>query len=245
MKIFLDLTREGKIELRLETDKFHNNPDWVTSWVQKNIPGSSGIRGFSKIGGTAIIDDREQIISCLQAWQASDNGNLQQITRDPQPQVFMWQQASFNIPDLKTVGRLLASLDKLAGESISKEEFDTFTKNSSEELKSIKSARKVAGNQSSLESSTSEKIQKSSLDLFQEEHNRLFEKSKNSFLGGWRKTGIQPNWELSDYLKHAQEHNNRSRQAFINLGWMDKNGSLTEQAPKDLRDSSSKSEPRY
>ncbi|STX29237.1 cysteine protease domain, YopT-type [Legionella beliardensis] len=81
---------------------------------------------------------------------------------------------------------------------------------------------------------TEKEASRSCMEAFQAEHRRLFTKDKDGFFSKWYKTELKNDWELSDYLKHAKENNNRSREAFVNLNWMNKDGTLTENAPEEI-----------
>jgi hypothetical protein len=66
---------------------------------------------------------------------------------------------------------------------------------------------------------------------FKEKHQAMFEKDKQSCFGKWRNTTVTKETSLEESIKHAKESNNRTRQAFIDLGWMNKKGEVTKSAP--------------
>ncbi|MFC3909904.1 hypothetical protein ACFORL_12575 [Legionella dresdenensis] len=66
--------------------------------------------------------------------------------------------------------------------------------------------------------------------LFLNEYDALFTADKAGFFGVYRNKGIKPEWSLAEIIQHAQSDNNRSRQACINLGWMDKQGKIKNEA---------------
>ena len=72
------------------------------------------------------------------------------------------------------------------------------------------------------------------------EHGKLYENDQNRFYGFFylfRRTKIDySSHDLSIIIRHAVENNNRTRKVFINLGWMDEKGGLTEAAPQPVRD---------
>ncbi|KTD09155.1 tRNA modification GTPase TrmE [Legionella gratiana] len=74
-----------------------------------------------------------------------------------------------------------------------------------------------------------------SLEKFRAKHKELYDKDMRSF-SSLRHTKVDENWALHDCVLHAQKHDNRSRKAFIDLGWMHKDGSLTENAPRAVRE---------
>lgn len=55
-------------------------------------------------------------------------------------------------------------------------------------------------------------------------HGQMFKDSKQGFFGCFRNTKIKDNMSLKDIIDHAKHANNRSRQACIQLGWMDGKG---------------------
>jgi hypothetical protein len=84
----------------------------------------------------------------------------------------------------------------------------------------------------------------SSMQQFFNEHARLLLRDRKAPFGSWRETTItdkrKQGMDLSEIVEHAMESKNRSRQAFINLGWMKKDGTLTKDAPKDVSECVSK-----
>lgn len=81
----------------------------------------------------------------------------------------------------------------------------------------------------------------SPIELFREEHKKLFDKSKAGFGGYFRNTKLTSKMDLTQIIEHAKNHDNRSRQACINLGWMDKNGTLNKDTverpiPQEVQD---------
>lgn len=70
---------------------------------------------------------------------------------------------------------------------------------------------------------------------FVDEHCRLLTEAKDSFGGCLRGTKVDYSQSVADFIKHAQTSNNRSRQAFINIGVMDLEGRLTQQGQEALK----------
>jgi len=70
---------------------------------------------------------------------------------------------------------------------------------------------------------------------FSVEHKRLFDKSKAGIFGFLRKTNLKADSLLSDILQYAKDNNNRSRQACVNLGWMNIDGTLATGAPEEIK----------
>ena len=78
------------------------------------------------------------------------------------------------------------------------------------------------------------------IDQFLREHTRLFNESKSGILGVFRKTTLDKISSLAEILQYAKENDNRSRQACINLGWMNKDGALNTKnsdLPQEIKDS--------
>ncbi|KTD82291.1 hypothetical protein [Legionella waltersii] len=75
---------------------------------------------------------------------------------------------------------------------------------------------------------------------FFREHARLLALDRQAPFGSWRKTTItedsKQQMSLSEIVEHAMESKNRSRQACINLGWMKKDGTIADTAPKEVLD---------
>lgn len=67
---------------------------------------------------------------------------------------------------------------------------------------------------------------------FMEKHSELYRQAKSGFFGFFRKTKINPNWSLKDIIEHGMAHDNRTRQTCIALGWLTKDGSLSNDAPE-------------
>jgi hypothetical protein len=64
----------------------------------------------------------------------------------------------------------------------------------------------------------------------------MFEQDKKGLFGFFKRTKVSSKDSLSDILERASESNNRSRKVFVKLGWMTKEGKLTEDAPKPIQD---------
>lgn len=64
-------------------------------------------------------------------------------------------------------------------------------------------------------------------------HHNLLRAEKSVFFLGWfRNTQIDYSQSLEYYVKHAQDNNNRTRRAFVELEWMTEDGELTELGSK-------------
>ena len=63
-----------------------------------------------------------------------------------------------------------------------------------------------------------------------------FKKCADAFFTSSIKSGLKGNENLAEIIKHALLKNNRSRQVFVELGWMDLEGNLTEIAPQPMVD---------
>ncbi|MBA2657209.1 MAG: hypothetical protein H0U70_09570 [Tatlockia sp.] len=61
---------------------------------------------------------------------------------------------------------------------------------------------------------------------FIKEHGKLLKKAKAEFGGIFRHTNLDYTQSFADLIRHAQDYDNRSREAFINLKFMDKEGKL-------------------
>lgn len=71
-------------------------------------------------------------------------------------------------------------------------------------------------------------------DVFKKKHSEL---RKNAYWGlGITNTNLSGNETLSEILEHAKKENNRSREACVKLGWMNKDGSLHNDAPQIVRE---------
>lgn len=75
---------------------------------------------------------------------------------------------------------------------------------------------------------------------FHQTHTALFTQERRGFFGVLRKTSVKSNWDLSQIIQHAKNENNRSRRACISLGWLDKDGRLSVDAPKEVQDTYNK-----
>jgi hypothetical protein len=71
------------------------------------------------------------------------------------------------------------------------------------------------------------------------EHKRLFAEDKKGVFAWFRTTKLTDynDWSLKDILQHAKDHNNRSRQACVKLGWMNSDGTLKaeDSVPEDVK----------
>jgi hypothetical protein len=65
---------------------------------------------------------------------------------------------------------------------------------------------------------------------FKDKHKAIFDKDKQGFGGSFRRTTVTEATTLEQSIHYAQESNNRTRQAFIDLGWMNKKGEITTMA---------------
>lgn len=74
----------------------------------------------------------------------------------------------------------------------------------------------------------------SSLEKFIAKHKEIYKEDIGSF-SLLRDTKVDGTWTLSNCVQHAQKHDNRSRKAFVELGWMNQDGSLKIDAPQDVR----------
>ncbi|MDI9818602.1 MULTISPECIES: hypothetical protein [unclassified Legionella] len=63
----------------------------------------------------------------------------------------------------------------------------------------------------------------------------LMEEKSVCLVGMFRRTNVNYYQDLSEIIKHAQTSNNRSRQVCVSLGWMNRDGSLTNEAPNDVK----------
>ena len=53
---------------------------------------------------------------------------------------------------------------------------------------------------------------------------------------GWlRKSRVTGEMTLTDLINHAQSADNRSRFVFNQLGWLNRDGSVTDQAPEAIK----------
>ncbi len=75
-------------------------------------------------------------------------------------------------------------------------------------------------------------------EQFIAEHRNLYNQSRAvCFLGFFRRSRVDYSSSLGDIIRHAQLNNNRSRQAFINLGWMQHDGSIiASSAPDEVKE---------
>lgn len=73
-------------------------------------------------------------------------------------------------------------------------------------------------------------------NIFLNKHRELFNSDKEGFFSCWRNSNMKPEDSLSELIKYAQDNNNRSRTAFVELGWMDADGFLTKSAPDPVKD---------
>lgn len=72
-------------------------------------------------------------------------------------------------------------------------------------------------------------------ETFITEHKNLYDNSFQFF----RNSNINLNYtdELNVFIRHAKRNNNRSRQAFINMTWMDEEGNFTQAVPTIVKQS--------
>lgn len=80
-------------------------------------------------------------------------------------------------------------------------------------------------------------------DQFIQKHKELLHNEKSvNIIGRFRRTNINYDDSLADIVKHAQINNtfvpNRSRQAFMELGWMNRDGSFTDTTPDEMHSTS-------
>lgn len=70
--------------------------------------------------------------------------------------------------------------------------------------------------------------------IFLAEHDKLFKKDK-SIYGFFSSTKVNKDWDIYKIIEHAKKHNNRSREVCVKLKWMEKDGTLTTQAPNVVK----------
>jgi hypothetical protein len=61
---------------------------------------------------------------------------------------------------------------------------------------------------------------------FLEKHTEIFNEDKKGLFGSYKNTELKETDSLSDIIQHARAKDNRSREAFVALGWMDKKGNI-------------------
>ncbi|MCE3044183.1 hypothetical protein [Legionella sp. 16cNR16C] len=71
--------------------------------------------------------------------------------------------------------------------------------------------------------------------VFFQEYNFIFKGNKAGFFSRYRQSNVGNNWSLSKIIEHALEANNRSREACINLAWLDRHGKLLDTAPAPIK----------
>ncbi|MFC3909131.1 hypothetical protein ACFORL_08590 [Legionella dresdenensis] len=70
--------------------------------------------------------------------------------------------------------------------------------------------------------------------IFLANHKQQLKEDKQGCFGFFRNTNVRKLMPFEDIIKHAQNHNNRSRQICIKLGWMDNTGNLVNKEIKEL-----------
>lgn len=68
-------------------------------------------------------------------------------------------------------------------------------------------------------------------ECFLKAHSEVLSHDKASIFGSFKQTNVRENANLKDILEHAMKENNRSRLVCIELGWLNKNGDITDDAP--------------
>jgi Acetyltransferase (GNAT) domain len=67
-------------------------------------------------------------------------------------------------------------------------------------------------------------------------HNkRLSQEKSTCFIGFFRKTNLRPDMTMQDIINHAKRENNRSRKIMVELGWLTKDGKISNNAPECIR----------
>lgn len=70
---------------------------------------------------------------------------------------------------------------------------------------------------------------------FHQVHQQLFERDKKQLFGAFVRTKIDGGMSLDNLVEHAMKSNNRSREAMVTLGWMDKHGGVSPFAPDAVK----------
>lgn len=70
---------------------------------------------------------------------------------------------------------------------------------------------------------------------FHQVHQQIFERDKKQLFGAFVRTKIDGAMPLENIVEHAMKDNNRSREAMIQLGWMDKRGGVSPFAPDAVK----------
>lgn len=66
-------------------------------------------------------------------------------------------------------------------------------------------------------------------------HAEAIEKQQKELFGSWQKTKIQSSLKLSDIINHAMNNQSLGRDVCVELGWLNKDGSLNQSAPAIIR----------
>ncbi|STX28189.1 Uncharacterised protein [Legionella beliardensis] len=209
MHITLNLTKEGKIELSLETDCYQPNPKWAIDWIQKNmasIYNGSG-PGFSYIEGSVTIVNGEQIKSFLDVL-VSEGQNHQISTRAIDQSLYC---SSFAIATVEQAKNLRASIHNFLVNKITDDDFQSLQ----EQTKALRPTDLSAKEQ------------------FINAHNKYCSQSIRLFGQGFSKSSYE-NSNLKEIVKDAINQKSSCRAVFMDLGWMKPDGSLAATAPQDV-----------
>lgn len=217
MYIDINLTREGKIQLSISNSRHHMPPNWAVDWVRKNSDSE-----FNRITNTTTcIDDKNLILPFLDTWISEGNNRQISQKRDDES---IYLHSSMNLSSITQVNAVYSKLKEL----IQKD------KVTPEEFESLKSARLQSMKQAMGEIKNSNKTCK---QQFLDMHKQLLDDAKGGLFGGWRRSKMDSTLDLPGLLQYAKHNNNRSREAFVKLGWMDKQGNLNDKtAPQEVKD---------
>ncbi|STX29779.1 small GTP-binding protein domain [Legionella beliardensis] len=80
--------------------------------------------------------------------------------------------------------------------------------------------------------------EKQLLEKVRDKHSILFNKDRQcSFFGRLYRTEVKETWTLEQYISHAMDKNNRTREVLCqDLKWLDKHGKITKEAPEIVRE---------
>ena len=81
-----------------------------------------------------------------------------------------------------------------------------------------------------------EKLKKEAKDSFTIRHDELFKEAKSGFFGFFRNTKLNPDWSLKEIIEHGMAYDNRTRQVCVEMGWLNKTGDLSENAPDFIKE---------
>ncbi|WP_419420361.1 hypothetical protein ACNVED_03410 [Legionella sp. D16C41] len=215
MYITLNLTKEGKLELSLETQRHVSNPRWVVEWIDQNMSSSYERAGFSFIDGSVTFKEGKEIVFFLEEL-AKRPSDISTSTKDNQTSQSI--SSSLAIQSVEQVKQLIPKIRNLhVIDNITQEDFKFLSEsiNTNNVVNNLDSKAK----------------------FIQEYNNSLNQVAGvgRFFAPLCQKTSFD-NCSLSDIVRDAREETSTARTVFVKLGWMEADGTLTQDVPTDVAD---------